>query len=268
LERLRDAADPLAWDEFFRRYWRLIYRFARERGCSQHSAEDIVQEVMLAVFQQRELFRYDPARGRFRDWLATVVRNLIVRRWRQPAARIRAGEEAMPLAELEAAQPPPEAAWETAFEEAMLGVVLEIVRREVAPETFQAFELLVLHQYSGAETARITGLSRNAAYLARRRVLARLRELGAACRDGGRLDEQLRRAASALPDPAIERSVSGEVEKSMTKSREQGDCPDFRAPNGHQSAADQSCPSVPVDGGPKMGLSPSADSGETSEQRP
>ena len=44
LERLRDGADALAWDEFFARYGSTIYGFARHRGCSPHTAEEIVQE--------------------------------------------------------------------------------------------------------------------------------------------------------------------------------------------------------------------------------
>ena len=68
LERIGDGADALAWDEFFARYWPTIYGFARHRGCAEHTAEEIVQDVMLKVFQQRDVYQYDPARGRFRDW--------------------------------------------------------------------------------------------------------------------------------------------------------------------------------------------------------
>ena len=90
LERLRDGANVLAWDEFFSRYWPTIYSFARYRGCSEHTAEEIVQDVMLKVFQQRDVYQYDPARGRFRDWLGTVVRNQVAEHRRRPGNRLRA----------------------------------------------------------------------------------------------------------------------------------------------------------------------------------
>ena len=88
LERLRDGANALAWDEFFAYYWPTIYGFARHRGCSEHTAEEIVQDVMLKVFQQRDVYQYDPARGRFRDWLGTVVRNNVAEHRRRPANRL------------------------------------------------------------------------------------------------------------------------------------------------------------------------------------
>ncbi|MCL4206560.1 MAG: sigma-70 family RNA polymerase sigma factor [Pirellulaceae bacterium] len=221
LERLRDAADPMAWDEFFGRYWRLIHRFARLRGCSEHTAEEIVQEAMVAVFRQRDVFRYDPQRGRFRDWLLTIVRNLIAKHRRQPAARLHTlANDAPALADLEAGEAEPDAAWEAAFEETLLATLLDTVRREVAPETYQAFELLVLYERSGREVARVTGLSRNAAYLARKRVLARLRELGADYRDHGRLDERLRQAMNTMPAWFAERSVSERVERRLTSLKE------------------------------------------------
>lgn len=124
------------------------------------------------------------------------------------------------MAELEAGEAEPDAAWETAFEQTLLATLLDTVRREVAPETYQAFELLVLHELSGREVARVTGLSRNAAYLARKRVLIRLRELGADYRDHGRLDDRLREALKTMPAWFAERSVSGQVEKTMTSLRE------------------------------------------------
>jgi RNA polymerase sigma factor (sigma-70 family) len=216
LERLRDGADPLAWDQFFARYWRLIYTCARGRGCREHTAEEVVQEVMLAVFEQRHVFRYDPARGRFRDWLAAVVRNTVAGHRRQPAERLRALEGSQQdYADPPADDAPPDALWEAAFEQAMLAVLLDVVRREVAPETFQAFELLALGQVPGDQVAAVTGLSRNAVYLARKRVVNRLQELGADYREHGRLDERIRQALEMSPDAPVVRSVTSRTERTM-----------------------------------------------------
>lgn len=219
LERLREAADPLAWEEFYARYWRLIFTTARRRGCSDHTAEEIVQDAMLAVFKGRDAFRYDPERGRFRDWLGTVVRNAVAARRRSPTERIRPLADAAALDAVADAADEPDAIWERDFELATLASLLDVVRHEVAPATFQAFELAVLHEMPGAAVARVTGLSRNAVYLARRRVLARLAELGAASKPGAGLEGRLRAAAQDPPRQAVERALSLQVEQTLLAAR-------------------------------------------------
>jgi RNA polymerase sigma-70 factor (ECF subfamily) len=216
LEQLRDGTNPLAWDEFFQRYWPLLFAYSKHRGCSDHTAEEIVQEVMVEVFNQRDLFHYDPARGRFRDWLAVVVRNKVAEHRRRPAQRVRAaGGDTPAMAEPAAAEPEPDAAWETAFENALLPVLLDVARREVNPRDFLAFELLAIAGLSGHAVARITGLSRNAAYKARRRLMERLRQLAGTYGDDGRLTARIREALAERPSPAVERSLSTRIEATM-----------------------------------------------------
>lgn len=217
LERLRDGTDALAWDEFFDRYWRLIFASARRRGCSDHTADEIVQDVMLAVFEKKDVFRYDPAVGRFRDWLAGMVRNKVAERRRRPDDRIR-GQRAVSvegLSDREASGHQPDDAWEAAFEEALLVALLELVRCEVNPRTYQAFELSTLHEMRGAEVAKITGQSRNAVYLARRKVFARLKELGAPYRQNGQLTERIKQVLQAQPSGRVERSMKTRVTRTM-----------------------------------------------------
>ncbi len=224
LNRLRDGSGTLAWDEFFRRYWRLIYVAARGRGCGRQTAEEVVQETMLTVFRRRDVFRYDPARGRFRDWLRTLVRNKVAEHRRRPSERVRArgGDTDGGLVEPAADEPQPDEAWEAAFDQSVLAALLDVVRREVSPETYQAFELVAVHELSGTRAAELTGLSRNAVYLARKRVVARLKELGAGYRDEGQLDDQIRRAMRSLPEPSVQRSVTAAVERTMQSAREPG----------------------------------------------
>jgi len=217
LERLRDGADPLVWDEFFQRYWRLIYASARARGCSEHTGEEIVQDVMLAVFEKRDVFRYDPALGRFRDWLCGLVRNKVAEFRRRPAERVRAlgGDSDVGVMDVEADDAGPDETWETIFEQLLLVVLLDIVRRELNPRTYQAFELSTLYEMSGREAARITGISRNAVYQARKKVFTRLRELGATYRKDGQLHEHVKQALRSLPSPIVERSLTTRIAKTM-----------------------------------------------------
>ncbi len=217
LERLRDGGDPLAWDDFFGRYWPMIYALARHRGCSEHTAEEVVQDVMLKVFHQRDVFQYDPQHGRFRDWLGTVVRNQVTDYRRRPAERVRPrggdseGNGADPVAD----DLSPDQAWEAVFENTMLMVLLEVVRRETNPRDYLAFELLTLHELPGTDVARITGLTRNVVYKARRKVFSRLRQLGGSYGRDGQLHEQVKQASRLLPPAHIERSVTDRVEKTM-----------------------------------------------------
>lgn len=215
LERLCEATDPLAWEEFYERYWRLIYATARRRGCSDHTSEEIVQEAMLAVFKGRGAFRYDPTRGRFRDWLGTVVRNLIAKRRRSPEERVQLLADDALIAAIPDAAAGPDAEWDRAFDLATLASLLDVVRHEVTAPTFQAFELAVLQEMPGADVACVTGLSRNAVYLARRRILSRLRELGAAGMSAAALEQRLRDAIQDAPRPTVERAVTVQVEQTL-----------------------------------------------------
>lgn len=219
LDRLRDGSDALVWDEFFDRYWRLIFHFARQRGCAEHSAEEIVQEVMLTVFEQREVFCYDPARGRFRDWLLTVVRNKVAEHRRQPSERVRAqgGDMQVELAQAPSDDELPDEVLEAAFEEAVLLMLLDRVRQEVTPRTYQAFELFTLHELPATDVARMTGITRNAVYQARKNIVRRLEELGASFRDEEQANTQIRNALRLAPSDSVERSVTTKTQRTRRR---------------------------------------------------
>lgn len=215
LERLRDGSDRMAWEEFFARYGTLVHGFARRRGCSDGTAEDIVQDVMLKVFQRKDLFRYEPERGRFRDWLGALARSAVAERRRRPSERIRAagGDPPAGIPEPEAPPDDPDAAWDASFEDALLLVLLDVVRREMSPRAYLAFELYALHDLPGEKVAEHTGLSRNGVYRAHRRALRRLVELGAAYRKDGRLGERIKAAMRSRPPAAAERSLGNRIER-------------------------------------------------------
>ncbi len=61
------------------------------------------------------------------------------------------------------------------YREHLTGRALEIMRAEFQPATWHAFWALVIEGRSGREVARQFGLTVNAVYIARSRVLRRLR---------------------------------------------------------------------------------------------
>jgi len=72
--RLRDRlvfGDETAFIDLYERYSSLVYTIAARVTCDRRAAEDVTQEVFLAVWQSPLAF--DPARGSLRGWMAMMA---------------------------------------------------------------------------------------------------------------------------------------------------------------------------------------------------
>src|SRR5436190_2368957 len=133
LSRLRNLDDQESWRTFFDRYWRLLYNVARRSGMDDASAQEIVQDTVIAVARQMPEFRYDPTRGTFRQWLLRITRRRIIdhlrRVYRQPP-RAEVAPESLDEEEQHAASITDqsagaiEAAWEEEWEKATFDAAL------------------------------------------------------------------------------------------------------------------------------------------------
>lgn len=92
--RLRDPHDAAAWHRLERLYRDLIVRYAMREGLQAADAEDVAQGVFAALLRSMSTFQYDPARGRFRDYLFTAARAHILRQNRF-RSRLAAGQTAL-----------------------------------------------------------------------------------------------------------------------------------------------------------------------------
>ncbi|MBB3205248.1 RNA polymerase sigma-70 factor (ECF subfamily) [Rhodopirellula rubra] len=86
LVRLRNADDELAWAEFAAVYEPVIYRMVQRRGLQDADAREIVQEVLMSV--AASIKRFDvSAKGSFRGWLSRITRNATIDRLRSVQSR-------------------------------------------------------------------------------------------------------------------------------------------------------------------------------------
>lgn len=177
LVRIRDGADREAWRQFVELYAPLVYRFARRRGLQDADAADLTQEVLQAVARNSERIECEPGRGQFRAWLFTVARNKMLtflkRSQRHPVESLNhVNGHAEPLAPAADEQ----ADWDQEYETRMFAWAAEKVRGQFQRTTWDAFWLTAVEGIPAREVAGRTGLTIGAVYIAKSRVLARLRE--------------------------------------------------------------------------------------------
>jgi RNA polymerase sigma-70 factor (ECF subfamily) len=179
LVRIRDSRDDRAWAEFVDAYAPLIHGFACKQSLQDADAADLTQDVLRAVARAARRLEYDPRRGSFRSWLFTAVRNHL-RNFRAARARRCQASGDSAVQEMLLAQPAPEedqaALWEQEYERRQFAWAAERVRAQVQDSTWQAFWRTAVEGESGQEVAAALGMSVAAVYLAKSRVMARLKE--------------------------------------------------------------------------------------------
>ena len=176
LVRLRGARDEEAWRQFVELYAPAVFRMCRRRGLQEADAADVAQEVLRSV--SAGPLQYDPERGSFRSWLYGIVRNKVYdflqHRSRHPAGTGDSGMlellQRVPDAEEEAQR------WEQEYQRQLFSVAAERVRAVVDDSTWQAFWQTAIDGRSGREVAQSLGMSEGSVYVAKSRVVARIKK--------------------------------------------------------------------------------------------
>jgi RNA polymerase sigma-70 factor (ECF subfamily) len=178
LVRIRDPRDREAWGQFIEIYAPLIHQMARRSGLQDADASDLTQEVLRSVAGAIGRLDYDPGKGTFRGWLYTVTRNAL-RNFFEAQRRVPRGSgDSATLAWLEG-RPVPEPSssdWDEDYRKRLLAIAADRVRPCFEPATWQAFWQTAVEGRPVKEAAAALGLSVGAVYIARSRVLGRLRD--------------------------------------------------------------------------------------------
>ena len=177
LLRLRGDRDERAWAEFLILYEPLILRLMRRRGLQESDARDTTQQVLLRISGAIERYQPDGAVASFRRWLFRVARNVVVtflmRKSKQPESL-----DEQHLAELcESTLPSSSESdlFDQEYQQQVLAWATEQVRREFRDTTWRAFVETNINGRPIAEVAAELNLSPGSVYVARSRIIARLR---------------------------------------------------------------------------------------------
>jgi len=179
IARVKDLADGTAWTEFLGIYQPVVYRIARRRGLQDTDAHDVSQQVFLSVSQA--IGEWTPGVGRppFRAWLVTITQNAVTKALSRRKPDFGTGSTSLvQLLESQSADDR-EISAEFLREgrlEAMRWAAQQI-RPEFSPMTWRLFWESVVLGRSVAEVARETGRSAGAIYMARFKILQRLKEM-------------------------------------------------------------------------------------------
>jgi RNA polymerase sigma-70 factor (ECF subfamily) len=179
LIRLGDKQDTVAWAQFVEVYAPLVYGFARKHGMQDADAADLTQEVMRAVAGAISRLEYDPRRGTFRSWLFTVVRNKF-RNYLSNKTRKQMTSGGSSVQELLEAQPDRvdalEEQWDHEYDQRVFSWAVDRVKGSFTEKTWQAFWQVSVEGKNARDVAVNVGISVGAVYIAKSRVLARLKE--------------------------------------------------------------------------------------------
>jgi RNA polymerase sigma-70 factor (ECF subfamily) len=175
---LRDPADPQAWKAFVQRYTPVVAAWCRRWKLQNADVQDVTQEVLLKLARHLHQFSYDPAKGRFRDWLVTVARHV----WsdiRESRRRAGWGSGDPHIQQLLEEQADRDGLLEALDQEFLVELYEEAkarVQLRVSRSTWQAFQLLAVEGCSGAEVAAQLHMKVATVYVAKNRVQKMLQE--------------------------------------------------------------------------------------------
>jgi RNA polymerase sigma-70 factor (ECF subfamily) len=179
LERLREGPAAEAWQRLVDLYTPLLRDWLRRHAVQPQDADDLVQEVLLAVLQALPEFDYDPQRGSFRGWLRTILVNRLRHFWRARQARPQATGDSDFAAMLEQLEDPHSGLsqlWDREHDQFVVRRLLELIEPEFEASTWTAFRRVALDGVRPADAAAELGVTVNAVFIAKSRVLSRLRQ--------------------------------------------------------------------------------------------
>jgi RNA polymerase sigma factor (sigma-70 family) len=121
-------------------YWYPLYVQVRRRGYNAHDAQDLTQGFFARLLAHDTIARADPARGRFRSFVLTALKNFLSDEWEKSQAHKRGGGHVPISIDVDAAEqqlhaePADHFAPDKAFDRQWAVVLLDVVLTRLEQE--------------------------------------------------------------------------------------------------------------------------------------
>ena len=178
LREARSGVDDVAWARFVDMYGPVVHHLVHllSPGISDADTDDAVQDVFVKLVNILRSGAYDSAKGKFRTYLSTLVRRLLIDRYREAAARRRDRQVEINVAEEIAVADDPgawmDAKWRIACRMAAERRVME--ESALAEQSREVWRLLSVDGLSVKEAARRLGIPANTVSKIKRRIETRI----------------------------------------------------------------------------------------------
>ncbi len=175
--RLQDERDEAAWHEFIAEYEPFLLTYLQRRGLQDADAQDVAQQVLTSICQSVVNWKPDGRPGAFRRWMATIARHAAIKFLQRKSRQPDSGGGTQFLARMnDVAAVENDSHARQEYQQAVFAWAVSRVRDEFRESTWKAFwETTVLHRPIEV-VANELGLSTGAVYMARSRVMVRLKE--------------------------------------------------------------------------------------------
>jgi RNA polymerase sigma-70 factor (ECF subfamily) len=186
LDRLRVSPGGDDWARLVELYTPLIRGWLLRQNLPRQDADDVTQEVLTVLVRRLPDFERQPRPGAFRRWLRTITINCLRDHWRACKARPRATGASDFRETLEQLEDPDSSLsrqWEQEHDRHVARQLLEQIRPRFEATTWEAFRRFALLGEPAEQVAASLGVTANAVFIAKSRVLGRLREEGAGLLD-------------------------------------------------------------------------------------
>ncbi|WDE97940.1 sigma-70 family RNA polymerase sigma factor [Lentisphaera profundi] len=172
-----NAGSQVAWADFDQTYRKLILLRGRDRGLREDELDDLIQTVLINIFKQNSIFKYDGTKGRFRDYLKTIIDrrsfDLIRKRKNALESLNDLSDKGIVLSSDDYDNA--EKHWDEEWQKHLLEQAIQYISTEVQAQTITIFRLLSQQYYSPEQVADELDINVDAVYVAKHRMLKRIK---------------------------------------------------------------------------------------------